>query len=324
MAACFHSHPALPLVPAAGPSPRPKVGVALSSGGAKGLAHIGVIQVLEESGIPVDAVAGTSMGAYVGAMWALGLKGDELAGLAGTLVDRLDLWSLVDPMIPPRRGFIGGRKVLERLRKSLGDRTFAELEKPFYCVATELDGYRRAVLHEGEVATAVLASLAIPGIVVPIRREGIEYIDGGVCEPLPVQVLRDCTDVDLIVAVNVLPKPGQTRRLRPEKPRCHPFLHPLRWLNQQLNLFARGNLLDILRGAAMGSQMRLVDRSASHADVLIEAVNPMPRWYDFNHHREYIALGRAAAEAKLPEIRGLLGLSASPDKSTHPQPTPAS
>lgn len=324
MAACFHSNPALPLTPANGGGIRPRIGVALSSGGAKGLAHIGVIQVLEENGIHVDAIAGTSMGAYVGAMWSSGLNGRELADLAGTLVDRLDLWNLVDPSIPPRRGFIGGRKILERLRKTLGERSFAELKKPFYCVATELEGYRRAVLHEGDVASAVLASLAIPGVVVPISRDGIEYIDGGVCEPLPVQVLREYSGVDRIIAVNVLPKPGQTRRLRPNTRGKHPFTHPLRWLNQKVNLFARGNLLDILRGSAMGSQMRLVDRSASHADILIDAINPVPRWYDFNNHRAYIALGRAAAEAKLPELRALLGLSASPDRSTNLEPTPAS
>src|SRR5690606_5680106 len=154
MAACFHS-----LLPQSvtgffrkgirSEDRHPRIGVALSSGGAKGLAHIGVIQVLEENGIPVHAIAGTSMGAYVGGLWASGLKGDELEELAATMVGRRDLWSLVDVLIPPRRGFISGHKILARLRHSLAEKTFADLETPFCCVSTELNGYARAILEEG-------------------------------------------------------------------------------------------------------------------------------------------------------------------------------
>lgn len=323
MAACFHS-----LLPQSvtgffrkgirSEDRHPRIGVALSSGGAKGLAHIGVIQVLEENGIPVDAVAGTSMGAYVGALWASGLTGSELEALAATVVARRDLWGLVDPIIPPRRGFVGGRKILSRLRETLGEKRFDELAKPFLCVATELNGYARAVLQEGDVATAVLASLAIPGVVVPVEREGIEYIDGGVSEPLPVDALRESGLVDRIIAVNVLPRPGETGRFRHTPETFKPWRHPFSWLNQKANLFARGNLLDILRGAAMGSQMRLVDRSASHADLVIRAVSPMPRWHDYNNYHSYIELGRLAAESQLPELLALLSSGSASDSVSPP------
>jgi len=312
MPASFHlrgsAANAVPVAPGRDAAPPPRIGVALSAGGAKGLAHIGVVQVLEENGIPVAAVAGTSMGAYVGGMWASGLNGRELEELAATMVRRSDLWSLVDPALPPRRGFIHGRKILRRLRHTLGEKTFDVLAKPFYCVATELNGYVRSVLHEGDVASAILASLSIPGIVVPVRRDGIEYIDGGVSEPLPVDALRETGLVDRIVAVNVLPRPGEARRFRHTPREYKPWRNPCSWLNQKVNLFARGNLLDILRGAAMGSQMRLVDRSARHADLVIRAVSPMPRWHDYTSYRSYIELGRLAAEACLPEIRALAGL----------------
>lgn len=291
----------------------PRLGVALSSGGAKGLAHIGVIQVLEENGIPVTAIAGTSMGAYVGGMWASGLNGRELESLAATMAGRRDLWTLIDPVIPPRRGFIRGSKILRRIRSTLGEKTFADLAKPFVCVATELNGYLRSVLREGDVASAILASLAIPGIVVPVSRNGIEYIDGGVCEPLPVNALRESLHVDRIIAVNVLPRPGETRRFR-HTPEDFPlWRNPCSWLNQKANLFARGNLLDILRGSAMASQMRLVESSAAHADLIIRAVSPMPRWHDYTSYRSYIELGRLAAEARLSELRALAGLSPNPE-----------
>lgn len=314
MAACFHlqtpSTPGGLICPGRDHGHSPRIGVALSAGGAKGLAHIGVIQVLEEHGIPVSAIAGTSMGAYVGGMWASGLNGKELEALAATMVAKSDLWSIVDPALPPRRGFVHGQKILRRLRRTLGDKTFDELAKPFYCVATELNGYVRSVLHEGDVASAILASLAIPGIVVPVVRDGIEYIDGGVSEPLPVNTLRETGRVDRIIAVNVLPRPGETRRFRHTPKDYKPWKNPCAWLNQKVNLFAKGNLLDILRGAAMGSQMRLVDRSASDADLVIRAVSPMPRWHDYTSYRSYIELGRLAAEASLSEILALAGISA--------------
>lgn len=304
------------------PARRPRIGLALSSGGAKGLAHIGVIQVLEENGILIDAVAGTSMGAYVGGCWASGFSGKQLEELAAAMAGRRDLWDLVDPAIPPRRGFVGGHKILKRLRRTLGDKTFRELEKPFYCVATALNGYGRAVLHEGDVASAILASLAVPGIVEPVTREGVEYIDGGVCDPLPVSVLRDLAGVDKIIAVNVLPKPQQTQRFHQGPPHYRLWRNPCAFLNQHLNLFARGNLLDILRGSAMASQMRLVEGSANGADILISAISGVPRWHDYNNYRSYIALGRTAAESQLTELRELAGLSTKPDRTTGKEEVP--
>ncbi|MCB1087143.1 MAG: patatin-like phospholipase family protein [Verrucomicrobiae bacterium] len=297
---------------------RPTIGVALSSGGAKGLAHIGVIQVLEESGIEVDAIAGTSMGAYVAAMWASGLNGEELEELAATVQDRGDLFSLVDPVFFPRRGFIQGRKIERRLRVTLGDRSFREMVKPLYILATEFEGFRRRVLHEGDVASAVLASIAIPGIVVPVTRDGIEYVDGGVCDPLPVGVLREMAGVDHIIAVNVLPTVEEfhlSRQNRPDCPELPLWKRPFCWLNRQVNWFARGNILDTLRSAAMASQMQVVEHSAQLADVSIRPVDPSARWHDYTSFRRYIDIGREAAQNALPEILALSGGQAPPQTS---------
>ncbi len=294
---------------------RPSIGLSLSSGGAKGLAHIGVIQVLEEHGIEIDAVAGTSMGAYVAAMWAAGLDGKQLEELAAEMRERRDLWSLVDPVAFPKRGFIRGWKIERRLRKTLGDRTFAEMARPLYLLATEFEGFRRAVLDEGDVASAVLASIAIPGIVVPVMRDGIEYVDGGVCDPLPVDVLREEAGVDHIIAVNVLPSIEEFQESRRKRPDCEsrPLMQrPLCWLNRQINWFARGNLLDILRSAAMASQMRVVEHSTALADVLIRPVDTEARWHDYTGYRRYIDIGRKAAEDALPAIRNLISDQAPP------------
>lgn len=284
----------------------PRIGLALSSGGAKGLAHIGVIQVLEENNIPVAAVAGTSMGAYVGGLWAAGNSGAELEALAAEMVSKRDLWSLVDPVFPPRRGFLRGRAIHERLEKTLEGKTFSELEMPFLAVATEFETLERAVLDEGNVSSAILASLAVPGIVVPVVRDGIEYIDGGVCDPLPVRLARKTWDLDGVIAVNVLPPIGSLRGAKKKRPGGSRWRKGLRAANRHLNYFAHGNLLDILRASAMGSQMRLVGRSAREADVLVSAISRNSRWHDYHNYAHYIKVGREAAEAALPEIFQLI------------------
>src|SRR5207253_3943868 len=107
-----------------------RIGLALSSGGAKGLAHIGVIQVLEENGIEVDIIAGCSMGAYVAAAWGFGCDGKTMEKLAREVEGRWGVWRLVDPVFPPREGFIGGRAIKNRLQRTIGDTHFSELTRP--------------------------------------------------------------------------------------------------------------------------------------------------------------------------------------------------
>ncbi len=286
---------------------RPRLGLVLSSGGAKGLAHIGVIQVLEENGIEVDAIAGTSMGAYVGGLSAAGFDGNKLESFAAAMSGKRDLLDLIDPVFPPRRGFLRGRSIHERLEKSLQGKTFPELKKPFLAVATEFETLERASLRTGEVASAIVASLAVPGVVVPVVRNGIEYIDGGVCDPLPVSLAKKTWDLDYVIAVNVLPPVGSLRKPKTFAAAKSGWRAPFRFLNRHLNYFARGNLLDILRAAAMGSQMRLVGKSAREADVLISPMSPKSGWHDYHRYADYIEIGRSAALAALPEIKALLG-----------------
>src|SRR5204863_9956209 len=139
-----------------------RVGLALSSGGARGLAHIGVIQVLEENGIEVDVIAGCSMGSYIGAVWAYGHDGVAMERLAREVEHRWGLFELIDPFILPRQGFLRGEKVKSRLKRSIGDVHFSELVRPLRIVTTHLASLDRVVISAGEVAQAVHASSAIP------------------------------------------------------------------------------------------------------------------------------------------------------------------
>jgi len=186
---------------------RCRTGLALSSGGARGLAHIGVIQVLEENGIEIDIVAGSSMGAYVAAHWAYGHDGIACEKIAREIERRWGWMRLVDPVIPPRQGFMRTRRVGKWLRRAIGNIQFMELARPLRVVATDFETLDRVVFSSGEVAQAVEASVAIPGICVPIFLNGRVLMDGGIADPLPVSVLSDM-GVERIIAVNTLPTPA--------------------------------------------------------------------------------------------------------------------
>lgn len=289
--------------------PQPRLGLALSSGGAKGLAHVGVLQVLEENRIPVSVVSGCSMGSYIGALWAYGCDGAELGRLAMELKGRWGAWKLIDPALPPRRGFIHGDAVERRLRRTIGDTRFIGLKCPLRVVATDLNTLAPMVFDSGEVANAVHASSALPGIWEPVTLGGETYVDGGICDPVPVDALRRF-GVDRILAVNTLPTPERLKRWREREralarsgKRTFGFW---RFLNRHLNYMSRGNILDNLLRSFHGAQMRIAEGACQGADVVVRPLSGNDRWSEFHRPEKFIALGRRAAEEKLDEIRGLL------------------
>jgi NTE family protein len=287
------------------------VGLALSSGAAKGFTHIGVIQVLEEQGIEVDVVAGSSMGAYIGALWAYGLDGRELERLAREMESRWALWSLIDPVFPPRQGFLRGLALKRRLMRSIGAARFADLARPLRVVAGDLETLDRMVFSSGEVAAAVHASIAVPGVCVPVAIDGASYIDGGVVDPLPVDLLREM-GVSRIIAVDAIPTPDRIRRgLVEERARAREtprrrFFRKVLPVNQQLNYFARGNLFEILMRSVQGAQIRMAEASCRLADVVLRPDIFDDRWLDCAHPGRFIVLGRKVAEQQLEEIQALV------------------
>jgi NTE family protein len=287
---------------------RCRVGLALSSGGAKGLAHAGVIQVLEENGIEIDAIAGASMGAYVGSLWAYGLDGGMLERVAWELESRWGLLPLMQPVLPPRRGFLNTARIARRLRRSLGDAHFSDLVRPLRVVAAHLETLERVVFASGDVVQAVEASIAMPGICVPVEIDGEQYVDGGISDPMPVDVLEEM-GIERIIAVNTIPTPEKLRywleREREQNGQKAPRPSIGRWLNQQVNYFAHGNVFDTMVQALNSVQMRVADSQTLRADVTLRPIAADAWWHDFTHPRKYIALGRQAAEEQLGELLAL-------------------
>ena len=297
-------------------APLPKLGLALSSGGARGLAHVGVLQVLEENGIEIHAIAGSSMGAYIGALWAAGFSGKDLEELAAEMHDRRQLWRLADPMIPPMKGLFRGQKARAHLERSLGDLKFEDLERRVLVVAADIDSKERIVFRRGRIAEAVHASCAMPGIIAPVQINGHRCVDGGVIDPVPVGALHKFTDVDRVIAVSVIPTfadvdEGRCRMEEDIPPRWHRRLGAA--INGNVNLLARGNMIDTFRQSIRAAQIRLAHESCKKADLCLRPEHFFAPWHDYSGFRRFIDAGRKVATDQLDEIRALLA----PNSKTH-------
>lgn len=180
-------------------NPPKKTGLALGSGSARGWAHIGVIRALAKLGIRVDCVAGTSIGAMVGAAYASG-KIDVLEDIVLQL-DWKQILYFFD-IVFPRSGLIDGKKVADFIRNHLGEIDIENLRIPFSSVSTELATGNEVTISSGDIIEAVRASISIPGIFTPVRKNGMILVDGGLVNPVPVSTVREM-GADFVIAVDL-------------------------------------------------------------------------------------------------------------------------
>ncbi len=183
-----------------------KVGLALSGGAARGIAHIGVIKYLEENGIKAACVAGTSAGSIVGSLYCSGKTVEELEKIAATMS-----WKDLVRFSLPHKGLFDSKSLLKVLRKHLGNKSFEELKIPLIINAVDLISGKEQVITKGDLAEAVSASCAIPGIFTPVKTGSYLLVDGGLLNNLPAALLKD-KNLDYIISVNV----GAQRALKKE------------------------------------------------------------------------------------------------------------
>lgn len=183
----------------AGPRQRPRIGLALGSGSARGLAHLGVIRALAEAGIEIGCIAGTSMGALIGAIHAAG----KLEALEATFKD-FDWKKTVTffDVVLPKSGLIDGARVSELVRAHIHTDAIETLPMPFAAVATDIVSGDEVVIRAGDVIDAVRASISVPGIFTPLRRNGRILVDGGLVNPVPVSAAR-ALGADIVIAVDL-------------------------------------------------------------------------------------------------------------------------
>ncbi len=266
----------------------PTVGLALGGGGARGLAHIGVLKALEAAGIPVDVLAGTSMGGLIAAFYAAGRSPADIEAEALHLTKWAQVLTLVDLGLP-RRAFLSGEKLYAYLQEKLGpELTFAQLRRPLALTAVDLISGKEVVLCEGAVAEAVRATVALPGMLEPVERNGQCLVDGGVLNNVPADIAR-ALGAQVVIAVNVSLDVHDDRQ----------------W--QKVGL--PSILLDSWRADAISAAALTDIRLAlSRPEVLLRPPTPseVTTLTGFSRAPEIIAAGEAAVRAALPRLRELV------------------
>ncbi|WP_068302253.1 patatin-like phospholipase family protein [Pararhodobacter sp. CCB-MM2] len=293
---------------------KPVVGLALGSGGARGWCHIGVLRELEEMGIRPDVVAGSSMGALVGAAYAAG-KLDALEDWARSLTLRTIL-PLIDIGIAGA-GIMGGTGVLTMLKGLRMPDSIEELSLPFVAVATELRHGREVWLRDGPLATAVRASVSIPGLLRPQYHEGRWLIDGGVVNPVPVSAAR-ALGAESVIAVN--PDAGVASGyydIAEATPRSAAFnalipqsLRNLWRNNKDMPDTPEPNYVALLNATLdiMSDQIRRSRLAGDPPQVLLGARLKGVSIMDLHRARECIDEGRRMVRAQAEHIEAALGL----------------
>lgn len=275
------------------------ISLALGGGGAKGNAHIGILRVLEREGFQIKALAGTSIGGIIGALYAAGYSADEIAQLV-IQVNQRHLFSRGGKEYPAFLGSGGIRKFLEQ---HLGDRTFADLKIPFAVVAVELDHGREVVLNKGDLVASLLATSAIPGVL-PAQKteEGGLLVDGGISNPIPVNVARKMAPELPLIAVPLNasweePHVLETPTLFPPVPGTE-LISRLR-LSKALDVMVRS--LDVSQ--RLLTQLRLEMDPPEF--IIAPDVESVPILGEVDV-AEVIAIGEQAAEQALPMLYQVL------------------
>ncbi|HKK01500.1 MAG TPA: patatin-like phospholipase family protein [Desulfuromonadales bacterium] len=317
--------------------PPPKIGLALGSGAARGLAHIGVLKVLDAEQIPIHAIAGTSIGAFIGALYAAGVSVAQMEEVARN-VDWRRLARLVDPVLPTS-GLLDGHKMEVFMTQLLPVRTFEELRIPLAVIATDVETGEELVIRKGDLQKALRAAVAFPGIFTPVSFAGRFLVDGGLCNPVPIDAAR-ALGADKVIGVCAIPevdkRPGETflpvsegksalKRLR------FPFFNAQhveglfrdiwrsRGRQEKTELHCSRNerrppgIFRIFAQsiAIMENQINALRLQQTHEDLLLRPKLNNMTLYEFHRAEEAIRAGETAAKEHLAAIRALASIDCS-------------
>ena len=250
----------------------PKIGLALGGGAARGFAHIGVIQVLEEAGIKPDLVVGTSAGSLVAAIYASGKTGAQLQTVAETMEEAaLTDWTL--PFIS--RGMLRGEALARYVSGQVGGRKIDSLPMPLGIVATDLHNGKGVLFQTGDAATAVRASSSVPGVFQPVKIGTREYVDGGLVSPVPVRYARQM-GAEVVIAVDISATPESNPAL---------------------------STMDIMLQTFAIMSLSINSFELREADVAVRPALAGVSSADFASKRKSIEAGRVAMLAALPLLR---------------------
>ncbi len=292
---------------------RKHIALVLSGGGARGIAHIGVIEELLERGYKISSVAGTSMGSVVGGVYALGQMEDYKNWLLS--LDRIDVFRLLDFTFS-NSGLIKGNKVFKIMREFIPDHNIEDLPIPFSASAVDLKSNKEFVFRKGSVYDALRASVAIPTVIRPVFKNDMILVDGGVLNNIPINNVDRKAD-DLVIAVNV------NANIEIEKPKIS-----IEEEKKQLSLYQKGihefqkyigkskskqtkekhlNYLDIVTKTINLMTNKIAEENLKKfpPDILIETSEYACGTFEFYKAKEMVEIGRYAAKKKLNEFENL-------------------
>lgn len=259
-----------------------KLGLVLGSGGARGMAHVGVIKTLLKYNIPIDIIVGSSSGALVGGLYASWGRIDDLEKLAREVTYKNMVEVLVDPTWGG--GLIKGAKTLDFLKKLFDDKKIENLKIPFAAVATDVHTAESVVFSKGDVASAVRASISVPLVYSPVLNEGRLLVDGGVSSPVPVEVAREM-GAEVIIAVN---------------------LDGVYFSGENRKGILKNSTIDVLKDSYFALRYNLAKKEVADADVVIEPKMKYVEDFNFIKGKETIDEGEKATERVIEEIKKLI------------------
>ncbi len=280
-------------------SQRKKIGLALGGGGARGLAHIGVLKVFDREHIPVDAIAGSSMGGIIGAFYAAGFPATRIESeILRISRSRREIVRLIDLRLN-LRGLVGGERITELLSSLLGPaKTFADLRIPFVATAVDMRTGREVDLRDGSVVEAVRATMSVPIVFAPAEMPPYRLVDGGVLNNVPADAAFRL-GVDAVIAVDVMPN------FRANVPGDPPIVVPVRDPKLPEAVNEIWHVVMVMMAALTEYRLK-----ATPPDLVIRPDLPadLDVLFGFERASEAIAAGERAAAARLNEIRLLLGV----------------
>jgi NTE family protein len=289
-----------------------QVGLALGTGAALGHATIGVLKVLKREGIPVDIIAGTSMGSLIAGCFAAGYEPEEIEELALRIDKSWVYENLFWDLTIPRSGLFAGDTLLRFIRSYMGSREFSDMDIPFACVAADIETGEEIVLKQGRVAEAIRASCGLPLIFEPTQLSGRWLVDGGLVNPVPTRVIADM-GADILLAVNLTMPAGERKTKVHER-------HAQRLLDRPLSLeslrqaampvlpkaFRAPNFLEVFFQMIYTMEYEVAQSRLDIAHVTMFPDLKGFSWTELHRAGEIIRAGERAAEEALPRLKALI------------------
>jgi NTE family protein len=280
------------------------VGLALGGGGAFGIAHVGVLMALEEAGVPIDLIAGTSMGSIVAIGYALGTEPKSMLDIAGRIGNVRTALSVLDPSLSGS-GLLRGNRLVAIFAPFIpaGRATFEHLDIPCTVVAMDVETGERVDITEGRLDEAFRASCSIPVAFTPVRVAGRVLVDGGMVDPVPADVVRNM-GADIVVAVNVVPqlRRGVSTALSRSFQLISKF-NPFSHLGGSRSL---PDVVDVFMNTLQAVQYELGTYKALQSDVLVNVELAEFTWIDFHRALEIIEQGRVAGAESAAQVLKVL------------------